>query len=210
MPTLIHEAVALWYSSMTDIWLINGIITLREKKEIRHRTNITFTLPASPYEQSSKIPDVAVRPNDGLSLPSLVIEVRWTEPMIALETDIELLLRGSEREIQKGITIKWYQQNTTVRGIASVWGLDKYDRLIKEQQEVCTLCKADLNTNILKTIFPKPQNGSTALRLTRGELWRGSLEANRDPLEVFNLNLDILRDEAAGALCEMGLTPATC
>lgn len=56
--------------------------------------------------------------------------------MIALQADMELLLRGSGREIKKGIAIKWYKQKNTVRGIASVWGLDEYDLLVKEQEEV--------------------------------------------------------------------------
>jgi hypothetical protein len=73
---------------------------------------------------------------------------------------------------------------------------------------------ADLNillvyTNIFQIIFPRPQSGSQVLSLTRGQLWRGSLDATRDPDEVLNLDLDLLRDEASNALVEMGLTPAT-
>ena len=64
-------------------------------------------------------------------------------------------------------------------------------------------------TNIFQIIFPRHQSGSQVLSLTRGQLWRGSLDANRDPDEVLNLDLDLLRDEAWNALVEMGFTPAT-
>lgn len=140
MPSLLHEAVAIWYIHMTDIWFSNGNITLAEKKEITPRTNTTFTLPTSPYQQSSKVPDLAVRPNDGQSLPSFVIEVGWTEPMTALQADMELLLRGSGRKIQRGVTVKWYQQKNTktVRGSVCLWALDDDERLTKQQEEVCT------------------------------------------------------------------------
>lgn len=64
-------------------------------------------------------------------------------------------------------------------------------------------------TNICQIIFPRHQSGSQVLSLTRGQLWRESLDANRDPDEVLNLDLDLLRDEASNALVEMGFTPAT-
>ena len=72
--------------------------------------------------------------------------------MSTLKSGIKLLLCGSEGHIQKEITIKWYQKLTTVRGIATVWGLDNYDRLVKGQEEACTPYKADLNINIFLTI----------------------------------------------------------
>ncbi|KAJ5543427.1 hypothetical protein N7461_009430 [Penicillium sp. DV-2018c] len=152
-------------------------------------------MPASQYQQSTKIPDVAVTPDDGQSLPSFVIEVGWTESMTALRADMELLLRGGEGQIKRGLIIKWYLQSRTgtVRGTGCLWALGADERLTKQQEE---------------TIFPRHQNGPQMLSLTRGQLWRGSLDAMRNPNEVVNLDLDLLRVQASKALAKMGLAPA--
>ncbi|KAJ5143019.1 uncharacterized protein N7515_001806 [Penicillium bovifimosum] len=112
-------------------------------------------MPAWPYQQSTKIPDVAVTPDDA---------------------DMELLLRGSERQIQRGLTIKWYLQR---------------------------------RTGTEETIFRRHQSGPQVLSLTRGQLWRGSLDAMHSLNEVVNLDLDLLRVQASKALAKMGLAPAT-
>ncbi|KAJ5143655.1 uncharacterized protein N7515_002442 [Penicillium bovifimosum] len=137
MPSPIHEAVTSWYIDMMLRWVSNGSITIAEAEEIEPLSNTPFTMPAFPYQQSTKIPDVAVTPDDGQSLPSFVIEVGWTEPMTALQADMELLLRGSEGLIQRGLVIKWYLQRRTgtVRGTACLWALDAYGRLTKQQEE---------------------------------------------------------------------------
>lgn len=117
----------------------DGLITPDERNEIDGNFGTTVYLPTSPYAQSTKEPDVLVWPEDGLDMPSIVIECGWSEPAAELETDAEISLRGSAGQTKVAIFVKFRldKANRTVYGEASVWELDSTDKLVRRQTEVC-------------------------------------------------------------------------
>jgi len=139
MPTAIHNCVLPWFFRCCSDWLRDGIITRVEQDGIHPQVGTTSTLAYSPYTQSSKEPDLLLRPKDGERLPSVAVEVGWSEGMAALEADCELLLRGSGGTIKVVVLIKWTlrRRSQTVSGEASVWMLNSSDQPVKRQTEVC-------------------------------------------------------------------------
>ncbi|CAG8941198.1 unnamed protein product [Penicillium salamii] len=196
VPTRVHNSVQRWWIRCTSELERNSIITPDEKNEIDGEFGTTLHLPSSPYSQSIKEPDVLIDPFDDLDLPSVVIECGWSESADELEADAEMLLRGSAGQTRVAVLVKFHlsKAHARVYGEASVWELDGLDQLVKRQTE---------------TIFPQPTLHQTqALRITRGELWRGALGAMRNPREPLNFSIDILREFATERLEKMGLRPA--
>jgi hypothetical protein len=90
------------------------------------RFGSTVDLPTPPGAQSSKQPDILLRPKNGQLLPTIAVEVGWSESGTDLVRDVDLLLKGGNGGIKVVITLNWrlQQHATVVAGTVQVWRLN--------------------------------------------------------------------------------------
>jgi hypothetical protein len=151
-------------------------------------------------------------------MPTVAVEVGWSESQPQLYNDINLLLVGSG-SIRVVILVKWSMlQGGRVSGVAEVFMRDRNGVPKLVQSEVCSRLLVSLSytyyLELVQIIFPRPADGENqVLRIRRGDLFGRAMLAGRNPNDILPLRLDRLRyivagDHAAGALRRMKLVPA--
>jgi hypothetical protein len=139
MPGEGYDCVQQWLFNSRSRWVKDGLIDWDEHDLLEVRVGTTIELPASPFTKSQKQPDFFFRPKDKQLLPTIAVEVGWSESAPNLQKDMELLLRGGGGAIKVVIVLNWRvrRHRTVVAGTVDVWRLDQNGQPVIEQSEVC-------------------------------------------------------------------------
>jgi hypothetical protein len=139
MSTDGHDIAQDWLRLTVSKWARKKIITWQEHDSVEMRFGSTVELLTPLGSQSTKQPDILLRPKTGQLLPTVTVEVGWSGSGTDLVKDMELLLQGGNRAIEVVITLNWrlQQHKTIVAGTAQVWRLDSNGKPELQQTEVC-------------------------------------------------------------------------
>ncbi|KAJ5895219.1 hypothetical protein N7495_006910 [Penicillium taxi] len=202
MPTPAHDCSAKWWRLCELDMVATGVLTPFEQAQFESNVGTTMKFTTGPYLGSVKQPDFFIRTDDEV-LPSLVIEVGWSESYDDLLSDLNLLMIGGDGMIRTTIIIKLSKSTkrgvTTVNGFIELYTLNRRGIPVIKQEEVylCTL----------------PTNRAVqSLRLTRKEVF-GPFLVN-DPGRVLpvtdrvEMSIEHLRTACTRGLQRMNLTPS--
>ncbi|KAK2753696.1 hypothetical protein FQN55_000059 [Onygenales sp. PD_40] len=199
MPTEIHDCHQGWILHEMARWLSTGLLTLDELRHLSTQvgTTIDFPSPGNPYTGAWKEPDLMIRANNQ-RMPIFVIESCWPESLARLRDDMSLWLVGGKGTVIGAAILRWELVANTnqVSGVAELYSMDANGIPTVSQR---------------LTVFPTPpaqQAATQAISFTRGMLFRDTVAQGRNSDDVFDLNLNALREDASRALAFMGLVPA--
>ncbi|OOQ81800.1 hypothetical protein PEBR_43229 [Penicillium brasilianum] len=196
MPGEGHDCVQRWLTKSCSRWVRSGLIDWNEYDNLDAGVGTDIKLPTSPFAKSCKQPDFFLRPKDDELLPTIAVEVGWSQSAPALREDMELLLRGGGGAVDVVILVNWKirQQGTVVAGTVEAWRLDQNGQPTMTQSE---------------EIFPIPNPAQTQrLGVTRRELFESILRPGRNPNEILYFDIDLLRSEASYTFRLINLSPA--
>ncbi|KAL1876687.1 hypothetical protein Plec18167_005095 [Paecilomyces lecythidis] len=133
-----------------------------------------------------------------VQIPGVAIEIGWSEGVPQFHRDKRLWLMGGQPEAQLVIVLRWTTISETPvqqgRGVFEIWERDAG------------------NTPYLKqggAIFPAPANAATqVIPITRAHIGPAHVFSGRNGVNVWNLNVDILRTWASAAIVNVGFQPA--
>ncbi|KAK2796500.1 hypothetical protein FQN50_009545 [Emmonsiellopsis sp. PD_5] len=198
-PTEIHDCHQSWVFHEMGLWLFTGLLTLDEFRYLSTRvgTTINFPSPGNPYTGAWKEPDLMIRTHNQ-RMPIFVFESCWPESLARLRDDMSLWLVGGKGIVIGTAILRWELIANTdqVSGVAEVYSMDA-NGIPTRSQEL--------------TIFPTPpaqEAEKQAITFTRGMLFGDAVAEGRNRDDVFDLNLNALREDARRALGFMGLVPA--
>ncbi|KAB8210164.1 hypothetical protein BDV34DRAFT_237322 [Aspergillus parasiticus] len=196
MPTWVHNCIQPWQMECTSAWCENGLITREEFRELHTYAGTTLDLDQGPYRGSRKDPDLFILPTTCLH-PCLAMESGWSEGLTEMENDMDMLLVGGNGAIKTVFIIEWrkHSDNYHVSGVVKVYKPDENGMPVQEGPD--------------QVIFPRPADGQNqVIGVARGDIFGGTPFRNRNPCDILEYSLDILREIATIALDRMGLVPA--
>jgi len=193
MPTDVHDCHQDWVGNELDSMLIQGFLTVPEKRLLCTRVGTTFEGFLPPYSLSSKEPDLCLRPNTQ-NIPTIAIESGWSESWPHLYNDMRLWLIGGAPTVKLVILLRWSKiTGNRVKGVLEVFARNM----------------AGIPTSIQKEdIFPQPAGPIQRIPVSRDQLFGTAILANRNPNDTFFLSIDELRQVAIPSIQKMGYTPA--
>ncbi|KAE8323504.1 hypothetical protein BDV39DRAFT_217738 [Aspergillus sergii] len=191
MPTWVHNCIQPWQMECSSAWSENGLITREEFRELHMYAGTTLNFDQGPYRGSRKDPDLFILPTTCL-LPCLNMESGWSEGLTEMENDMDMLLVGGNGAIKTVFIIEWRKQsdNYHVSGVVKVYKLDNDGMPVQEGP--------DQTCGWLNQV----------IGVARGYIFWGTPFQNRNPCDILEYSLDILREIATIALDRMGLVPA--
>ncbi|KAK2776701.1 hypothetical protein FQN53_002523 [Emmonsiellopsis sp. PD_33] len=189
------------YTQVPPAWSTGVLKQLDEETEHRsprYYAAIDFPSPGNPYTGAWKEPDLMIRANNQ-RMPIFVIGSCWPESLARLRDDMSLWLVGGKGTVIGAAILRWELVANTnqVSGVAELYSMDANGIPTVSQQ---------------LTVFPTPpaqQAATQAISFTRGMLFGDTTVAQgRNSDDVFDLNLNALREDASRALAFIGLVPA--
>lgn len=171
-PTWAHNVAMGWLSDSKTDWVLSGAMNQAEKRLVQLAGNTSkllllnliatwlilaaLSFQNGPYRGLRKEPD-AMFHVPSQTLPTLTVEVGWSESYDDLCGDMNRLLVGGNGDIKIVIIIKWTKErNGHISGILELYRIDRQGIPRLEQTEV---------------IFPMPAGDPPQpLNIRRGEL----------------------------------------
>ncbi|KAJ5799613.1 uncharacterized protein N7518_001681 [Penicillium psychrosexuale] len=194
MPTNGHDVASGWLSRTMVRWTRAGLTIPQEEDILYTMSDASIDFKYGVYRGWRKQPDAAFRIG-GLNLPTLVVEVGWSEGYPDLLDDMNKLLVGGNGDIRAVIIIKFTQQGVNVSGFLEVYRLNSQGIPYLAQDE---------------TVFPTPQGQAAAqqqVRVTRSELFGKFLVPGMTGADILPLDVDWLRSICRSQIALMGLVP---
>ncbi|KAJ5887782.1 hypothetical protein N7495_007823 [Penicillium taxi] len=199
MPTSQHEGAVIWLSSQVARWRAAGILTVAEESELCYGGNPMIAMIQPPYRGSTKITDFAIEPfQSPHQLPTISMEVGWSESYPNLVANARLLLEGGAPHTRKVILIDLEDTRAGVKADFEIW-----------QRDAAGIARCIGSWDI----FPVPLPGTAQFQqagqpsLLRGDIFGAYILANRNPLDNLPLNLTELRRRLTRHLLKTGHHP---
>jgi hypothetical protein len=143
MPDLTHDSTSAWLFEELGVMLNDKFLTLPEYRSLGYAASTSMlsiltvsSIPlienllafggfAPPYQHSHKSPDFYILP-DANTLPSVVAESAWSEPMMKfLSYDKLVWLIGGQQEVTRLILCRFkHEGGGKVSGWVELWGRD--------------------------------------------------------------------------------------